>query len=163
MRFCALAIAFFYAVGTAIGGVAGPWLFGLLIDSGSRMSVFAGYLLGAVGMVVAAMLQWRFERCGGTEIPGRNRNPTRRSRRKSLCDGFETMSGDQDPQQFLSMLRQQLDNYTMLLDVDGTLLDLAPTPREVYVSSELRHMLARLRATDKGGNSVCQRSGDQRT
>jgi MFS family permease len=56
----ALAIAFFYAVGTAIGGVAGPWLFGLLIDTGSRTSVFAGYLLGAVGMIVAAMLQWRF-------------------------------------------------------------------------------------------------------
>ncbi len=35
----ALAIAFFYAVGTGIGGVAGPWLFGALIDTGSRWSV----------------------------------------------------------------------------------------------------------------------------
>ena len=35
----ALAIAFFYAIGTGIGGVAGPWLFGLLIDTGSRWSV----------------------------------------------------------------------------------------------------------------------------
>jgi MFS family permease len=34
----ALAIAFFYAIGTGIGGVAGPWLFGVLIDSGSRWS-----------------------------------------------------------------------------------------------------------------------------
>jgi MFS family permease len=56
----ALAIAFFYAVGTAIGGVAGPWLFGALIDTGSRQSVFAGYLLGATGMLVAALIQWRF-------------------------------------------------------------------------------------------------------
>ena len=32
----ALAIAFFYAVGTGIGGIAGPWLFGALIDTGSR-------------------------------------------------------------------------------------------------------------------------------
>ncbi len=40
----ALAIAFFYAVGTGIGGVAGPILFGALIETGSRMSVFAGYL-----------------------------------------------------------------------------------------------------------------------
>jgi len=56
----ALAIAFFYAVGTAIGGVAGPWLFGVLIDTGSRQSVFAGYLLGATGMLVAALIQWRF-------------------------------------------------------------------------------------------------------
>ena len=56
----ALAIAFFYAIGTAIGGVAGPWLFGVLIDTGSRQSVFAGYLLGATGMLVAALVQWRF-------------------------------------------------------------------------------------------------------
>ena len=42
----ALAIAIFYAVGTGIGGVAGPLLFGALIDTGSRSSVFAGYLLG---------------------------------------------------------------------------------------------------------------------
>lgn len=52
----ALAIAFFYAIGTGIGGVAGPWLFGLLIDTGSRWSVFAGYLLGAVLMVGAAVV-----------------------------------------------------------------------------------------------------------
>ena len=43
----ALAIAFFYAVGTGIGGIVGPWLFGVLIDTGSRMSVFGGYLLGS--------------------------------------------------------------------------------------------------------------------
>ena len=36
----ALAIALFYAVGTGIGGVAGPALFGALIDTGSRGSVF---------------------------------------------------------------------------------------------------------------------------
>jgi MFS family permease len=56
----ALAIAFFYAVGTGIGGVAGPVLFGLLIDTGSRGSVFAGYLLGAALMVVAAVIAWRY-------------------------------------------------------------------------------------------------------
>ncbi len=42
----ALAIALFYAIGTGIGGVAGPALFGALIDTGSRNSVFAGYLFG---------------------------------------------------------------------------------------------------------------------
>jgi MFS family permease len=56
----ALAIAFFYAVGTGIGGVAGPFLFGLLIDTGSRVSVFGGYLLGAVLMVVAAAVQLKW-------------------------------------------------------------------------------------------------------
>jgi MFS family permease len=53
----ALAIAFFYALGTGIGGVAGPLLFGALIDTGSRDSVFGGYLLGAVLMVAAAFVQ----------------------------------------------------------------------------------------------------------
>jgi MFS family permease len=56
----ALAIAAFYAVGTGIGGVAGPWLFGMLIDTGSRGSVFGGYLLGAVLMLAAAAIAARF-------------------------------------------------------------------------------------------------------
>jgi len=56
----ALAIAFFYAIGTAVGGVAGPALFGVLIETGSRMSVFYGYALGAAGMLLAAAVQWKF-------------------------------------------------------------------------------------------------------
>jgi MFS family permease len=56
----ALAIAFFYAIGTGIGGVAGPWLFGLLIDSGSRWRVYGGYLFGALLMLVAAIIAGRF-------------------------------------------------------------------------------------------------------
>jgi trehalose 6-phosphate phosphatase len=34
-----------------------------------------------------------------------------------------------------------LGRFAILLDVDGTILDLAPTPREVFVSSELRNTL----------------------
>lgn len=56
----ALAIAVFYAIGTGIGGVAGPALFGALIDTGSRTSVFAGYLLGSVLMIAAALVAWRY-------------------------------------------------------------------------------------------------------
>src|SRR5205814_1288019 len=56
----ALAIALFYAVGTGIGGVAGPLLFGALIDTGSRWSVFGGYLLGSLLMVVAAAIAARW-------------------------------------------------------------------------------------------------------
>jgi MFS family permease len=55
----ALAIAIFYAFGTAIGGVVGPALFGVLIDTGSRASVFGGYLFGAALMIAAAGLAWR--------------------------------------------------------------------------------------------------------
>ncbi|HEY4143210.1 MAG TPA: MFS transporter, partial [Pseudolabrys sp.] len=56
----ALAIAFFYAVGTGIGGIAGPWLFGVLIDTGSRMSVFGGYILGAVLMIAGGLVALRW-------------------------------------------------------------------------------------------------------
>lgn len=56
----ALAIAFFYAIGTGLGGAAGPWLFGMLIDTGSRTSVLGGYLFGAVLMVVAALIALRW-------------------------------------------------------------------------------------------------------
>lgn len=56
----ALAIAFFYAVGTGIGGVGAPWLFGVLIDTGSRLSLFGGYLLGAGLMLAAGLIAYRF-------------------------------------------------------------------------------------------------------
>jgi MFS family permease len=56
----ALAIAVFYAIGTGIGGVIGPALFGALIDTGSRTSVFAGYLLGSALMIAAAFVAWRY-------------------------------------------------------------------------------------------------------
>jgi MFS family permease len=56
----ALAIAFFYAIGTGIGGVIGPWLFGALIDTGSRWSVFGGYLFGAALMLIAAVIALRY-------------------------------------------------------------------------------------------------------
>lgn len=56
----ALAIALFYAFGTGVGGIAGPWLFSALIDTGSRASVFGGYLLGAALMVLAGLVAWRW-------------------------------------------------------------------------------------------------------
>jgi MFS family permease len=56
----ALAIAFFYAIGTGIGGIAGPLLFGMLISTGSRGSVAAGYAIGAILMAAAAVIQARW-------------------------------------------------------------------------------------------------------
>ncbi len=56
----ALAIAIFYAIGTGIGGAFGPWLFGMLIDTGSRVSVFGGYLFAALLMLAAAVIALRF-------------------------------------------------------------------------------------------------------
>ena len=50
----AMAIAFFYSLGTAAGGIVAPWLFGTLIGTGSRTAVFYGYLAGALLMLAAA-------------------------------------------------------------------------------------------------------------
>ena len=56
----ALAIAFFYAVGTGIGGVVAPAIFGMLIETGSRVSVAVGYVLGAALMLAASIIAARF-------------------------------------------------------------------------------------------------------
>jgi len=53
----ALAIAFFYSLGTAIGGIAAPLLFGHLIGSGSSEQLFYGYVLAAVLMFGAAWVE----------------------------------------------------------------------------------------------------------
>jgi MFS family permease len=55
----ALSIAIFYTVGTGVGGIAGPWLFGALIGTGERDMIAVGYLLGSVLMLVAAALAAR--------------------------------------------------------------------------------------------------------
>jgi MFS family permease len=56
----ALTIAIFYAVGTGVGGVAAPFIFGRLIESGSKESVFGGYAFAAALMLVAAFVAARF-------------------------------------------------------------------------------------------------------
>jgi MFS family permease len=56
----ALAIAAFYAIGTALGGVVSPVIFGALIDTGSRANVFVGYLFGAAFMIAAGLVQARW-------------------------------------------------------------------------------------------------------
>lgn len=52
----AMAVALFYAVGTGVGGLVAPALFGRLVASGSRAQVFVGYLVGAGLMAAAAVV-----------------------------------------------------------------------------------------------------------
>jgi MFS family permease len=54
----ALAIALFYAVGTAVGGLAAPALFGRLIETDRRADLVVGYLIGAALMLIAAVVEW---------------------------------------------------------------------------------------------------------
>jgi hypothetical protein len=53
----AMAIAFFYAVGTIVGGFGGPLLFGALIQSGDPDQIFIGYVVGAIVMIVGGIIQ----------------------------------------------------------------------------------------------------------
>jgi MFS family permease len=56
----ALSIAFFYATGTAAGGIAGPLLFGHLIASGSQDQVATGFFIGAVVMAIGGIAELLF-------------------------------------------------------------------------------------------------------
>ena len=56
----ALAIALFYAVGTAVGGIAGPVIFGALIHSGDATKVATGFFIGAGAMAIGGLAELRF-------------------------------------------------------------------------------------------------------
>jgi hypothetical protein len=56
----ALAIASFYAVGTAVGGITGPILFARFIDSGSVDQVALGFYIGAAVMIVGGLAEIAF-------------------------------------------------------------------------------------------------------
>ena len=64
----AFAIAIFYALGTLVGGVGAPVLFGVLIKTGSRPLVACGYALGALLMLIAAGFEWKI----GIEAAGQS-------------------------------------------------------------------------------------------
>ncbi len=53
----ALAISFFYAVGTAVGGISGPLLFGQLINSDNRSLVSLAFYIGAGVMALAGVAE----------------------------------------------------------------------------------------------------------
>ncbi|HVV59637.1 MAG TPA: MFS transporter [Gaiellaceae bacterium] len=53
----ALAIAFFYAVGTGLGGIVGPLLFGHLIATSSRGWVAVAFLIGAGVMALGGVAE----------------------------------------------------------------------------------------------------------
>lgn len=56
----ALAIAFFYAVGTSAGGIAGPLLFGQLIATGEASVVAIGFFIGAAIMAIGGVVETLF-------------------------------------------------------------------------------------------------------
>jgi MFS family permease len=53
----ALSIALFFSIGSAAGGVAAPWLFGVLIGTASRLNVAYGYMAASALMIAAAIIE----------------------------------------------------------------------------------------------------------
>ena len=57
----ALCIAFFYAIGTAVGGITGPLLFGRLIENASESKditgIAIGYFIGAALMIAGGVAE----------------------------------------------------------------------------------------------------------
>jgi hypothetical protein len=58
----------FYAVGTGIGGVTGPPLFGRLVKTGKEVNDLYGYLLGAALMIATGVAEWLI----GVEAAGKS-------------------------------------------------------------------------------------------
>ncbi|WP_066951324.1 MFS transporter [Microtetraspora fusca] len=56
----ALAIALFYAVGTGIGGITGPLVFGGFIATGNTTLVAVGFFIGAAAMAVGGVVELAF-------------------------------------------------------------------------------------------------------
>jgi MFS family permease len=63
----AVSISLFYAAGTALGGFAGPPLYGAMIEGGSRTGLFAAYALAGALMCLAALVAWKL----GIDAEGR--------------------------------------------------------------------------------------------
>jgi MFS family permease len=56
----ALAIACFYAIGTAIGGSVAPLMFGRLIETGTSWYVASGYIVAALLLLAAAIVEFKW-------------------------------------------------------------------------------------------------------
>jgi MFS family permease len=57
MEIRAMAIALFYSIATALGGISGPVIFGQLIGTGNAAKLFVAYLIGAGFMIFAAVIE----------------------------------------------------------------------------------------------------------
>jgi MFS family permease len=124
----AMAIAFFYAVATGIGGGIGPYLYGNLIASDNRWTMFYGYVIGG-GLMIAGGLVHRFLGVEAAEqsledvaapLSGEDGGHEQRSRkrrrdvpRRAVASGLPTATprahDDRDLDREIAVLAQALD------------------------------------------------------
>jgi MFS family permease len=56
----ALAIAFFYSIGTAAGGISGPLIFSALVSTGKTIDTTVAFVIGAALMILAGLVEIPF-------------------------------------------------------------------------------------------------------
>jgi MFS family permease len=92
----ALSIAFFFAVGTGLGGIVGPLLFGELINTGELSKVAIGFLVGAVVMAVGGIAEIFF----GVDAEGKSLESIAEplsAAKQRVKSGTEVDSGNEPP------------------------------------------------------------------
>jgi len=99
----AMAIAFFYATGTIVGGFGGPLLFGALIQSGSPDQIFVGYVVGAAVMIVGGLIQATM----GVEAAGRDLEDI------APPLSAQAVTGEAGPETELEEPGEEADPYTL--------------------------------------------------
>ena len=80
----AMAIAFFYAIGTAAGGISGPLLFSSLVSTGKASDTAVAFCVGAALMILGGHRRDLPGREGRAAQPGRHRPAAHRGRRRIL-------------------------------------------------------------------------------
>ena len=92
----ALCIAFFYAIGTAVGGISGPLFFGWLIDRASESEditqIAIGYFVGAALMVGGRDRRGVPRREGRGSVAGGHRQAADRRGRQGAGRGIDARS-----------------------------------------------------------------------
>jgi MFS family permease len=94
----AMAIAFFYAIGTAIGGISGPLLFGRLIATGEENQVAIGFFIGAAVMAIGGIVELFY----GVKAEGKSLEDIARPLSAEDAEGAdgdgERPAGDREPE-----------------------------------------------------------------
>jgi hypothetical protein len=77
MQTRALAITLFYAIGTGLGGIIGPRLFGRLIPTGKTSDIFVALIIGSVLMILGVVVELFFGvKAERTSLEGIAKPPT---------------------------------------------------------------------------------------
>jgi MFS family permease len=147
----ALAIAFFYAVGTGLGGIVGPALFGKLIASKSATEMMIGFLIGAGWLLVAAVVAW-FLAVDAEQTPleeiaepltaagSQNGKPPEQPKKRREISGYPVRAGAHwSPRYSFHGVEEPLDGQVAAIVRAADEADRALPQRELLARTNARH------------------------